>query len=52
MIRQATKDTTVNVPDAAVDAGSNELFLPKDTVVCVDMVGIRELHMKICLLSC
>ncbi|EJD08594.1 cytochrome P450 [Fomitiporia mediterranea MF3/22] len=41
MIRSATKDTTLNIPNATDKEGTQDLFVPKNSVVCVDMVGIQ-----------
>ncbi|KAI5123187.1 hypothetical protein M0805_003954 [Coniferiporia weirii] len=43
MIRKTTKDTTVSIPelDGADKEGARELFVPKDSVINVDMLGIQ-----------
>ena len=41
MIRQTTKDTVLTVPNALDKEGSQQLPLKKDSIVIVDMIGIR-----------
>jgi len=42
MIRDAYEDTTLQIPNPVGEEGTKSVAIEKDTVVIVDMVGIRE----------
>ncbi|KAL5531294.1 hypothetical protein ACEPAG_4171 [Sanghuangporus baumii] len=44
MIRQPTRDTTLSIPKAADAEGVQEIFVPKKSIVNVDMVGIPAIE--------
>jgi hypothetical protein len=41
MIREATEDTVLTVPNPAGEEGSKTIPIPKGTQIMVDMVGAR-----------
>jgi len=42
MIREATKDTVLQVPRPVGQTGTEAVPVPKGGVVVVDMIGMRE----------
>lgn len=46
MFRQATKDTTVQLPRPTGQEGFEALPLPKGTLFCIDMVGLRAFYSR------
>jgi len=43
MIREATDDTTLNVPNSDGQPGMRQVPIPKGLPIIVDVAGIREL---------
>ncbi|KAJ6595776.1 cytochrome P450 [Mycena vulgaris] len=41
LIREATEDTVLNVPNPVGEEGSNTIHIPKGTKIIVDMVGVQ-----------
>ena len=41
MIRETTRDTTLSIPRSSDKEGATSLPVLKNTIVCVDMVGVR-----------
>lgn len=42
MIREATKDTVVQIPNPRGQEGTTPMVIPKGVQVVVDMIGVRK----------